>query len=133
MIVAAEDPLHWPIVTEYLDHAAAGRLAVPVCRNCGESHFPPRVLCPYCLSDGVELRESDGTGRVYSFTVVHVDQHPTWGPKAPYCNALVELDDGPIVFGNVVDCDPDAVSVGAAVTVAFEEIDGTTLPVFVLA
>lgn len=132
MTVAAEDPLHWPLVTEYLDHADAGRLVVPVCENCGDSHFPPRVVCPYCLSDDVDLCESDGTGSIYSFTVVHVEYHPTWGSNTPYCNALVDLDDGPVVFGNVLDCDPEALSVGASVAVDFEEIDGTTMPVFVL-
>ncbi|USZ73609.1 Zn-ribbon domain-containing OB-fold protein [Natronosalvus halobius] len=130
--MSASDPLHWPIVSEYLEHAADGRLVFPVCADCGESHFPPRVACPHCLSADVDLRESAGTGIVYSYTVVHVDYHPTWGERTPYCNALVELDDGPIVFGNVVDCDPDQVSVGAPVTVDFTDVVGTTLPVFVL-
>lgn len=132
MTVAAEDPLHWPLVTEYLTHADAGRLAVPVCESCGDAHFPPRVVCPHCLSDSVELRESEGTGSVYSFTVVHVKYHPTWGSETPYVNALIDLDDGPVVFGNIIDCDPEVISVSASVTVDFEEIDGTTMPVFVL-
>ena len=132
MRMAASDPLHWPIVSEYFDHAENGEFAVPVCGDCGESHFPPRVACPHCLSADVDLRESDGTGTIYSYTVVHVDYHPMWGEQTPYCNALIDLDDGPVVFGNVVDCAPEAVSVGAAVSVGFEEIDGTTFPMFVL-
>lgn len=130
--MAASDSLHWPIVLEYLDYASEGQLAVPVCADCGESHFPPRVACPHCLSANVDLRESDGTGTVYSYTVVHVDYHPTWGAKTPYCNALIALDDGPVMLGNIVNCNPDAVSVGATVAVDFKDIDGMTLPVFVL-
>lgn len=125
-----EDPLHWPIVSRYLAKAEAGQLSVPVCTDCGEAHFPPRVVCPYCLSSDVALVESDGDGRVYSFSVVHVDYHPTWGSRTPYVNALVALDDGPVVFGNIVDCDPGEVNVDAAVTVDFERVDATTLPVF---
>lgn len=131
--MATEDPLHWPIVTEYLERVDAGRLVVPACGDCGETHFPPRVVCPYCLSADVTLRDSDGTGTVYAYSVVHVDYHPTWGSETPYVNALVDLDDGPVVFGNIVDCDPDEVAVGAAVTVTFQEVDEAMLPVFTLA
>lgn len=126
----ADDALHWPLVAAYFDHVADGRLAVPECGDCGETHFPPRVVCPYCLSSSVELRESTGRGTVYSFTVVHLDHHPTWGDEAPYVNALVSLDDGPTVFGNLVACDPAAVAVGDPVRATFESVDGLPLPMF---
>lgn len=124
------DSLHWPLVEAYLEHAAAGRFVVPECRDCGETHFPPRVVCPYCLSSSLDLRESAGEGTVYSFSVVHLDYHPTWGEETPYVNALVELADGPTVFANLVGCEPAAVSVGDPVTVTFEDVDGQTLPMF---
>lgn len=129
--MSADDPLHWSLVSTYLDHAAEGRLVVPECADCGDAHFPPRTLCPYCLSSSVELRESAGTGVLYSFTVVHVEYHPYWGDRTPYLNALVDLDDGPVMFGNVVNCDPDDIAVGDTVAVTFEEVDGQALPMFV--
>jgi uncharacterized OB-fold protein len=131
--MTTSDPLHWPLVTEYFERAEADELTVPVCEDCEATHFPPRAVCPYCLSGSLSLRESAGEGTVYSFSVVHVDYHPTWGTETPYVNALVDLDDGPVVFGNVIDCDPEEVSVGAPVEVAFEEIEGTVRPVFALA
>ncbi|WP_411965886.1 Zn-ribbon domain-containing OB-fold protein [Haloferax sp. YSMS24] len=130
MTTETADPLHWPLVTEYLDYAADGRLMVPECRDCEEAHFPPRVVCPYCLSSSVELRESDGHGTLYSFSVVHLEYHPTWGNETPYVNALVSLDDGPTVFANVVDCDPASLSVGDSLTVTFEAIEEQLLPMF---
>lgn len=128
--MATEDPLHWPIVTSYLDAAADGRLTVPVCADCGETFFPPRAACPHCLSASVDLRESSGEGVVYSYSIVHLEYHPTWGDETPYVNALVDLDDGPVVFANVVDCDPDDVDVGLPVEVRFASVDGRPLPVF---
>lgn len=124
------DSLHWTLVEDYLDHAADGRLVVPECGDCGETHFPPRVVCPYCLSSSLGLRESAGDGVIYSFSIVHLDYHPTWGTAAPYVNALVDLDDGPVVFANVVDCNPSDLAVGDAVAVTFEAVDGQTLPMF---
>lgn len=127
--MSTDDSLHWPLVAEYLAHAEECRLVVPECEECGESHFPPRVLCPYCLSS-VKLRESAGRGTVYAFTVVHLEYHPFWEEKTPYINALIDLDDGPVMFANLIDCEPDDVAVGDIVTVTFEEIGDQTLPMF---
>lgn len=128
--MSTEDPLHWPLVVSYLDAAADGRLVVPGCADCGEAFFPPRAVCPYCLSSSVDLRESAGEGTVYAYSVVHLEYHPTWGEETPYVNALVDLDDGPVVFGNLVDCDPDDIEVGLPVEVRFEPVDGRPLPMF---
>jgi len=118
---------------EYWVRVADGELAVPVCRDCEETFFPPRARCPSCLGGNLELTATGGTGRVYSYTVVHLDYHPDWGGEAPYVNALVSLDDGPVVFANVVNCDPADVDVGTPVEVTFADPVGTgTLPLFTL-
>lgn len=125
------DVLRPALVADYFDAANDERLVVPACADCGETHFPPRVVCPYCLSSEVTLQESNGRGRVYSFTVIRGDSHPTRGSAAPYVVALVDLDDGPIVFTGLVDCDLDSLSVGMAVDVRFDRLDGEQrYPVF---
>ena len=49
----------------------------------------------------------------------------------PYVAAVVELDEGPRLMTNVVDCDVDAVAVGMPVEVTFRAIDDdVTVPVF---
>ncbi|MFP5325896.1 MAG: Zn-ribbon domain-containing OB-fold protein, partial [Acidimicrobiia bacterium] len=47
-----------------------------------------------------------------------------WRVGAPYVLAYVELDEGPRVLTNIVDCDVDEVSVGQRVTVTFDTADG---------
>lgn len=125
------DPHHWPLVVEYWEKVEDCALPVPKCTNCDEMFFPPRVVCPYCLSGDVELFDSEGTGKLYSYSVVHVDYHPDWGSKAPYVNALVDLDDGPVVFGNVVDYDSEELEVGRPVEVRFDRpVDEQLMPLF---
>lgn len=127
------DPYHWPYVIEFFARVADEEYPIPTCGNCGESFFPPRVLCPYCLSNDLGYTTAAGTGTLHSFSVVRVDHHPDWGARAPYVNALISLDDGPVVFGNIVDCDPVDLSVGMEVTVTFDEAVGdseTTMPYF---
>lgn len=125
------EELYPPAVEAYWEAADDRRLVVPVCEDCGETFFPPRAACPYCLSRDLSHRESAGTGEVYSYSVVRVDGHPTMGDRAPYVVALVALDDGPTVFSTVTDCAVSEVSVGMDLAVDFERLDGDQLyPVF---
>ena len=73
-----------------------------------------------------------GRGTVYSYTVAHRPPHPVLAEQCPLVIAIVELDEGPRMFSNLVDCDPDDVTVGMAVKAAFEPIDDSDLrlPVF---
>jgi uncharacterized OB-fold protein len=49
----------------------------------------------------------------------------------PYVVALVDLDAGVRMMGNVTNCDPDAVRVGMRVVLVWEPLsDGRHLPVF---
>jgi len=49
----------------------------------------------------------------------------------PYVVALIDLEEGGRMMANVLECPPDAVHIGLAVEVVFEEIgDGFVLPQF---
>jgi len=79
----------------------------------------------------VTWEQARGTGTVYTFSVVHRNDLPPFSEQVPYVAAIVELDEGPRMMTNVVDCDIDAVAVGMAVEVIFRAIDETvTIPVF---
>ena len=57
----------------------------------------------------------------------------SWGRSAPYVLADVELDEGPRLMTNIVDCDPDAVAVDSAVRVVWHDTgEGNALPRFTL-
>lgn len=125
-------PPSYPQAEAYLEAAAEHQLVVPLCLDCDEYFFPPRVVCPYCLGDDLILEESDGRGALYSFSIVRTEGHPGRGNAAPYPVALVELDDGPVIFSTVVECDPNKLSVGMGLTVEFRELtEGQPYPVFV--
>jgi len=79
----------------------------------------------------VSWEEARGTGTVYTFSVVHRNDLPPFNERVPYVAAIVELDEGPRLMTNVVDCDVSDVSVGMRVNVTFRAIDDTvTIPVF---
>jgi uncharacterized OB-fold protein len=87
-------------------------------------------MCPECQSLEWDTVEASGRGTVFSFVIPHHPPLP-WFPE-PYVVALVDLEEGTRIVSNVVGIAPDAVTVGLAVRVRYEEFDGgLVLPLFV--
>jgi uncharacterized OB-fold protein len=101
--------------------ARQGRLLIGLCRDTGKHFWYPRGVSPFTLSTNVELVEAKGTGTVYSFTVLRT--------KQPYCLAYVELEEGPRMLTNIVDCDLDTVRIGQRVKLVFKPTEGEGPPV----
>ena len=114
----------------FWEAATEGRLVLPRCDACTTIIWYPRAFCPACGNASVSWIEAAGTGTVYSFTIVRKGQGP-YRDAGAYVVAYVELDEGPRMMTNVVDCDPDAVAIGMRVEVTFDATDkGTALPRF---
>jgi hypothetical protein len=110
---------------KYFEAAAAGKLMLGKCSQCGEHHHYPRALCPFCFSDKVQLAQAKGTGEIYSYSVSR-----RAGPVV-YCIAYVKLDEGVTMLTNIVDCDLDTVKIGQKVKVTFKNTEGgVAMPVF---
>jgi uncharacterized OB-fold protein len=129
----AEKPL--PLPTEdtetYWESCHKGTLSVSTCSACGHRFLPPACLCPKCLSDKVAFAPVSGKAKVFSFIVVHRPQHPAFFDEAPYCVAIVELDEGPRMHTRLSGIDPKDVRLGMDVEVFFQKADDEiSLPFF---
>ena len=92
------------------------------CRDCATERFPPRAVCPACLSSATAWVRASGRGTVYSFTVTHQNQAPGFREALPYVLAVVELAEGPRMMTNVVGCAPDDVRIGMAVEIEYDDV-----------
>src|SRR3990170_4724400 len=95
--------------------------------------FCPRRFCPECFGWDIEWRRASGRGKVYSYAIQYRAFHPGWSDKTPYVTALVELDEGPRLYTNLIDVEPDPKNIQCdmAVEVVFEEIsEEIALPKF---
>jgi uncharacterized OB-fold protein len=106
-----------PDTTPFWDAAARGTLLVKRCRACGQLHYYPRPLCPFCFSDATEWHEAAGTGRIYAYSVMR-------RADVPYAIAYVTLDEGVTMMTNLVDCDFDALRIDQRVRVVFSPTEG---------
>ena len=115
-----------PETQAFWDAASQGKLLIKKCTACGEVHFYPRNICPFCFSDKTEWIEASGKGTVYSFSVMR-------RAPVPYAIAYVELAEGPRIMTNIVDCDLNAIKIGQAVRLVFKASEGgPPVPMFAL-
>ncbi|MFI7006682.1 Zn-ribbon domain-containing OB-fold protein [Streptomyces sp. NPDC050145] len=108
----------------YAEGLAAGELRFQHCASCDRAVFHPRVLCPHCGAESLEVRTSAGLGTVYATTVLH---NRGSGPRNV---ALIDLDEGFRMMSRVEGIDPEQVTIGARVRVAVVAADGEPLAVF---
>jgi uncharacterized protein len=73
------------------------------------------VACPTCLSEDYQWANTTGRGRLYSYSVVHRPVDPARF-DAPYILAVVELDEGPRMLTNIINCPFDQLRVELPVT-----------------
>lgn len=104
-----------------------GELRIQRCTSCGRLRHPPRPMCPVCRSLDRDHVVASGRGEVHSFVVHH--HPPVPGRDHPFVVALVELEEGTRIVGNLLDVAPGDVAVGMPVEVTFEpRADGRILP-----
>ena len=113
-------PLPQPdgVNAEYWQAAVDGRLLIQQCPKCGHKQWYPRALCTACGADP-EWLECSGLGTVHTFTVIRQFGMKPFRDELPYVIAMIELEEGPLMFGNVTDCDVDDVTIGTPVEVWF--------------
>lgn len=115
---------------EYWAAAADGRLLIKRCADCMRTHAYPRPFCPHCWSDAVEWVEASGRASVYTFSIVRQNDLPPFKEWLPYVAAIVDLEEGPRLMTNIVDCPIEDVRIGMEVELATREADDITVPVF---
>lgn len=97
------------------------RLEGTQCAECGELHFPPRIVCPTCKNRELEPHTFTGRGSVYSHTTVY--QAPDgFEDYVPYVVALVDLEEGPRVTAQLTDINPGEVQIGMPVEMVVRKL-----------
>lgn len=99
-------------VAAFADRLREGRLTRSRCLCCGRRSFPPRANCESCLSPEFELIDTDGRGRLRSFTTVSAASGG-FEPEAPYTIGVVDLDEGGSALAWIGDTVPrDSLAIG---------------------
>jgi 3-oxo-4,17-pregnadiene-20-carboxyl-CoA hydratase alpha subunit len=120
-----------PVISQdtafFWEGTAEGELRIQHCPACGRLRHPPGPMCPSCGAEKQDWIVAGGRGTVFSYVVHHHPKVP--GKQPPFVVALVELEEGVRMLGELIDADPATVSIGMPVEVALTKIDDElTLP-----
>jgi uncharacterized OB-fold protein len=123
-------PQPTPETQHFWDGCKANQLLLQTCDDCSKTYFPPRPFCPVCASRNVSVKQASGKAFLYSYVIHH---RPVPGFTPPYAIAVVELEEGPRMMTNIVECEqtPEALPLDMKLEVVFEpQTDTITLPLF---
>ena len=94
------------------------------CGECGAIYLGERSTCSKCgARDRIEAIKLSNTGTLYAYSIVH-RSFP--GIEVPYVSAIVDLDGGGTVKGNLINVDPDPekIEFGMPVEVVYDDALG---------
>ena len=106
--MAEENAAHGPLpVVPFLKIPDQGNpyLEGQQCKNCSAIFLGERETCSKCgKSDGFDGKTLSSNGELYVYSIVH-RSFP--GIEVPYISAIVDLEGGGTVKGNLINIDPD--------------------------
>lgn len=115
----------------FWDGCRQGQLRLQCCAGCGHLRYPISPFCPRCLSGAFDWRAVSGRGTVFAYVVFHQAYHPGFKGEVPYNVAMIQLEEGPRLYSNVVGTPHDQVKVGDAVEVVYDPVTpDITIPRF---
>jgi len=79
------------------------KFMLPHCKTCGKYFWPGAFICQHCGSKDVEWKEVSGHGKLYSFVEGRFPFHKQIKEFLPIAICSVNLDEGPRVFGRLLD------------------------------
>jgi len=90
------------------------------CKTCGHIQFPPQKVCMWCQERGYfeEVRISDKKGKLFTFSL---DERAVFALDLPNVLAIVDLDDGGRVYGQLTDRDPSKINIGMPIELTFRK------------
>jgi len=96
------------------------------CRSCRAILVPPRALCPKCGSTDIRWAKLKGTGKLLTYSVVHVAS-PAFQSSVPYAVGIVQLAEGAKLPG-MIRTDLKDLRIGLNLKVAFEPRQSESWP-----
>jgi uncharacterized OB-fold protein len=123
-----------PEIAEYWRRLETDRqVCIRECIDCGVLHHPRTFVCSECLGWNLRWKPIDGSGTIYSMSVVHQAPNRKLQSLAPYTLGLVVLHEGVGFFGKIeADSSDDSnkIEIGMKVRVGIDFVGENLLPIF---
>ncbi len=114
----------------FWEAAARHEFVLHQCQACKRYYWP----ASNCLEHGpdhMKWVKASGRGTLHTYTIIHRPFQQSFKADVPYNVGVVETEEGPLVFTNVVGCANEELRVGMPLQVTFDDVEeGVSIPKF---
>lgn len=109
-------------ISRFFENLKRGRLTTTKCTKCDKLLWPPRVICPECLSDELDWVDLGSEGGLYAFTEMRLGAPLGFVQDTPFCLGLIEVN-GLLISARIDDATYDKLTIGDKVHLKIVELD----------
>jgi len=99
-----------------------GRLTTTKCKKCEKLLWPPRIVCPNCLSEELEWVDLGNEGELYAFTEVRLGAPLGLVQDAPFCVGFVRIG-GLLISARIDNAKYEDLKIGEKVHLKIVELE----------
>ena len=109
-------------ISGFFKNLREGRLTTTKCKRCEKLLWPPRIVCPDCLSDELEWIDLGLKGELYAFTEMRLGAPLGFVEDVPFCIGIVKIG-GLSISARIDDAKYDDLEIGDKVQLKIVELD----------
>jgi uncharacterized OB-fold protein len=109
-------------ISQFFQNLKKGQLTTTKCKKCAQLLWPPRIVCPNCLSDELEWVDLGIEGELYAFTEVRVGAPLGFVQDVPFCVGLVKIG-GLLISSRIDNAKYDQLKIGDKVWLKVVELE----------
>jgi hypothetical protein len=109
-------------VSQFFKNLKEGRLTTTKCKKCKKLLWPPRIICPECLSDELEWVDLGTEGELYCFTEVRLGAPLDFVQDVPFCVGIVKIS-SLLISARIDDAKYEDLKIGDKVQLKIVELN----------
>ncbi len=124
-------PTLCPETAPFWEACNQSKFLIQQCRACGRPQYHYRALCCHCWSDDVADVPIEGSGTLWTFSVVNKNLTPAFAGWGRYAVGVVEVPEGVKIVSRIEAADLDTLIIGTPVRLRFAAGEnGQNIPYF---
>ena len=109
-------------ISQFFKNLKGGHLTTTKCKKCDKLLWPPRIVCPECLSESLEWVDLDMEGELYAFTEIRLGAPLGFVEDVPFCIGIVKIG-GLLISTRIDNAKYDELKIGDKLTLKIIELE----------
>ena len=109
-------------IGQFFKNLKQGHLTTTKCKKCAKLLWPPRIVCPNCVSDELEWVDLGAEGELYAFTEMRLGAPLGFAQDIPFCIGIVKMN-GLLVSTRIDNAKYDGLEIGDRLKLKIVELE----------